>query len=59
MNSRQLAKTWPYPRHASYERELRKTAAAWFAKKGYAVDNPFFRHWVARTALPDVGPRDS
>jgi predicted transcriptional regulator len=29
------------------------------SEKGYAVDNPFFRHWVARSALPDVGPRDS
>lgn len=37
-NSRRLAKTWPYPRHITYERQLRVTAGEWFKKKGFAVD---------------------
>jgi POLQ-like helicase len=30
----QLAQTWPYGRHKSYEKELRKAAADWYSRKG-------------------------
>lgn len=33
MNSRQLAQQWPFPRHKSFDQQLRRTAAAWFAAK--------------------------
>jgi hypothetical protein len=35
-NSRGRAKSWPYPRRARFERELRRAAAAWFAGHGFA-----------------------
>jgi len=34
MNSRQLAKTWPFRRYKAFERELRDAAARWFSSKG-------------------------
>ena len=34
-NSRRRAKSWPYPRRVRFERELRKTAAAWLAERGF------------------------
>lgn len=35
MNSRQLARTWPYKRYKSFEKELREAASNWFSQKGY------------------------
>lgn len=37
MNSRQLARTWPFKRYKAFERELRDAAAEWFSKKGLAT----------------------
>ncbi|QWV94671.1 hypothetical protein KP004_05690 [Geomonas oryzisoli] len=34
-NSRARSRTWPYPRHADFEKSLRETAKAWFTSKGY------------------------
>jgi len=34
MNSKQLAKKWPYPRHKEFEKELRNAASLWFKNKG-------------------------
>ena len=34
MNSRRLARTWPFKRYKAFERELRDAAANWFAGKG-------------------------
>jgi len=34
MNSRQLAKNWPYPRHKIFEKELRTAASEWFKSRG-------------------------
>ena len=35
MNSKQLARTWPFKRYKEFERELRGAAAEWFYKKGF------------------------
>lgn len=37
MNSRQLARTWPFKRYRAFERELRDAAAKWFSQKGLAA----------------------
>lgn len=37
MNSRQLAKKWPFPRHKMFEKELRIAASKWFKHKGYST----------------------
>jgi len=37
MNSRQLARTWPFKRYKAFERELRDAAAEWFSNKGLAT----------------------
>ena len=33
MNSKQLAKQWPYKRHKYFEKELREAAKLWFSNK--------------------------
>ncbi len=38
-SSRQNAQTWPYPRHESFEKQLRKANADWFAERKYAVNH--------------------
>lgn len=59
-SSRQLAKTWPYPRHGTYVRHMRKAAKAWFVSKGFAV-NPKHEYclaewedWPRNIILPEV-----
>lgn len=37
MNSKQLAKKWPYTRHKEFEKELRNAANLWFKNKGFSV----------------------
>lgn len=37
MNSRQLAQKWPFPRHKTFEKTLRKAASEWFKEKGYMI----------------------
>lgn len=37
LSSRQLAKTWPYPRHTHFRKIVEKAAVAWFAKKELLV----------------------
>ena len=37
MNSRELARTWPFKRYKAFERELRDAAEKWFSKKGLAT----------------------
>lgn len=37
-SSRQLARTWPFKRYSTYQRELRDIAEKWFSKKGLATD---------------------
>jgi len=34
INSRQLARTWPYTRYKSFEASLRKSAEQWFSERG-------------------------
>ena len=41
LSGRALARTWPYPRRAKFQRELRATAASYFANKGWAVDDKY------------------
>ena len=60
MNSRRLARTWPYPRYSDYERGLRQAAAAWFKSKGFDVQSryPFildkFENWPKNIICSDV-----
>lgn len=60
MNSRRLARTWPYPRYAAFEKELQSAAQAWFNQKGYPVHPrmPYllaeWEHWPRNIILPEV-----
>lgn len=45
-SSRELAKSWPYPRHRNFENALRKAAAAWFAAKGFPI-HPVYPYCLA------------
>ena len=48
MNSRQLAKRWPFPRHKLFEKELRNAATRWFQDRGYPTHSRMsycLRHW--------------
>jgi hypothetical protein len=54
------ARTWPCPRHREFEKELRKTASAWFNDKGFAVSAryPYIladrQEWSQNIILPEV-----
>ena len=60
MNSRQLAKTWPVPRYAAYQKDMRKIASAWFDEKGLARSSRYSfildkrEHWPLNMVLPEV-----
>lgn len=60
MNSRQLAQSWPYPRHKVFVRALRSSASAWFGGKGYATHPgmPYcldrWDNWQRNIILPEV-----
>jgi len=60
MNSKQLAKMWPYPRHKEFEKELRSFASLWFANKGFTVHKkmPYcldkLDNWNKNIILPEV-----
>lgn len=60
MNSKQLAKMWPYPRHKEFEKELRNSAKSWFADKGFSVHSkmPYcldkWNNWKENIILPEV-----
>ena len=45
--SKQSARTWSYPRHKNFEKNVRKAAAAWFLDKGYPT-NPRYPYILAR-----------
>lgn len=59
-SSRRLAQTWPYPRHETFEEQLRKSNASWFAERGYAVNGrmPYllerWSDWPKNIILPEV-----
>jgi hypothetical protein len=59
-NSRQLARTWPYPRYQRFVDEVRRSAAAWFSSKGYKVHPKYpyilaeWGDWPKNIILPDV-----
>ena len=36
-SSKARARTWPYPRHREFEKELRKAASAWFKDEGFVI----------------------
>jgi len=40
-NSRQLARTWPYPRHRRFVAQVRNVATAWFRAQGFDVDRKY------------------
>ena len=60
MNSRRLARTWPYPRHSDFVKSLRKAASDWFRVKGFLVQSryPFilsgWEEWPKNIVLPQV-----
>jgi len=59
-SSRSNARTWPYPRHREFEALLRKSNAAWFAERGYSVNDrmPYllsnWEQWPQNIILPEV-----
>jgi POLQ-like helicase len=59
-SSRARARTWPYPRHRNFEKELQKAASAWFQDKGSAVSAryPYIladrEKWAQNMILPQV-----
>jgi hypothetical protein len=59
-NSHQLAKTWPFPRYAAYEKELRKIATEWFDAKDLPRDSNYSfildkrERWPLNMVLPEV-----
>jgi len=60
MNSRQLAKTWPFPRYRAYQKAMRKIATEWFDKKDlprnakYSFVLDKWEHWPQNMVLPEV-----
>lgn len=63
--------TKPFAEHVRTRFDLRSTAAVARTlellgqrglvsrgDEGYGMDDPFFREWIVRTALPDIGPPD-
>lgn len=59
-NSRQLARTWPYPRHSHFVNHLRQAAGEWFAKRGCIVHPKYpyciaeWKDWKGNIIIPDV-----
>lgn len=59
-SSRSLARTWPYPRHRNYVKQVRKAAVDWFKSKDYQADDryPFilseWNAWPQNIILPEV-----
>lgn len=59
-SSRARARTWPYPRHRCFRKELQSAAAKWFADRGLAVSTryPYIladrKEWPENIALPEV-----
>jgi len=60
MNSRQLAKRWPFPRYGAYQRAMRKIATAWFDEKDLPRSSRYSfildkrEHWPMNMVLPEV-----
>ena len=60
MNSRQLARTWPYPRYGAYQRRMRRIAKDWFDSKGlprhprYPFILDEWGNWGENLILPEV-----
>jgi hypothetical protein len=60
MSSRSLAYSWPYPRHKSFEKQLRTAAQNWYTDKGYPVHPkmPYildrWDNWPRNIILPEI-----
>ncbi len=58
--SRERAGTWPYPRHARFEKALRAAAATWFQAQEFPVNErtPYilaaWKDWTKNIILPEV-----
>jgi hypothetical protein len=58
--SKKRARSWPYPRHRTFEAGLRRVAAEWFQSKGYPIHRryPFildeWDNWKRNIILPEV-----
>lgn len=59
-SSRARARTWLYPRHREFEKELWKAASAWFEVRAYTVrpKSPYIlakrKQWEQNIILPEV-----
>ncbi len=59
-SSRSLARSWPYPRHRKFVKEVRSSAAGWFESKGYEVSSRYsyilsdWNDWPKNIILPEV-----
>jgi len=59
MNSRQLARNWPYPRYDTFRKQVENAATAWFDEKGFSRSNYPYRldkweNWRNNIILPEV-----
>ncbi len=61
MNSRQLSRTWPYPRRRQFMKRVKQSASSWFSTNGYEVDAKYsyclakWEDWHRNIILPEVG----
>lgn len=59
-SSRHNAKSWPYPRHLVFEKELRKSNEGWFSERKYKVNPrmPYslerWEDWPKNIIVPEV-----
>jgi len=59
-SSRSLARSWTYPRHRSFVKEVQSAATNWFQSKGFAVDKRYSyilsdrNDWPKNIVLPQV-----
>jgi POLQ-like helicase len=59
-SSRRRAQSWPYPRHAEFEKQLRESNSAWFKERGYKIlpRMPYllakWEDWPKNIIVPEV-----
>lgn len=60
MNSRQLARSWPYPRYNDFRKKVENAATAWFDEKEFARSSNYsylldkWENWRNNIILPEV-----
>lgn len=60
MNSRQLSRTWPYPRRGQFMKHVKQSASSWFSANHFEVDSKYsyclakWDDWHNNMILPEV-----